>query len=171
MNRLKDLRKDRKLTQTQLAKIIGVSKRTIVAWENDQRSINPKKGQQLADFFGVGVGYLLGYREIDLTNMELTSKTIKEFEEAVQNIILDKEDIKKYTANNDISTRIQKEFIEGAFSHFYKSLQAFKNYLDVEKDYSQQEMDVLEEARKELLSLTEEMYETTIKIKNNLSKK
>ncbi|WP_421366044.1 helix-turn-helix transcriptional regulator [Streptococcus suis] len=65
MNRLKELRNNQKekLTQEQLAEIIGVTKRTIIAWENGERQIKPDKAQALADHFGVPVGYLLGYEE------------------------------------------------------------------------------------------------------------
>ena len=34
--------------------------------ENGESQIKPEKAQQLADFFGVSVGYLLGYEVIDL---------------------------------------------------------------------------------------------------------
>ncbi|MBF8970178.1 helix-turn-helix transcriptional regulator [Streptococcus mitis] len=61
MNRLKELRTEKKLTQKELADIIGVSKITILRWENDERQIKPDKAQALADYFGVPVGYLLGY--------------------------------------------------------------------------------------------------------------
>ena len=60
-NRLRILRKEKGLTQTKLANEIGVSKRTIIAWENDERQIKPEKAQLLAKHFGVSVGYLLGY--------------------------------------------------------------------------------------------------------------
>lgn len=61
MNRLKILRKEKKLTQDEMAHEIGVSKITILRWENGERQIKPEKAKQLADFFGVSVGYLLGY--------------------------------------------------------------------------------------------------------------
>ncbi|HEP1272026.1 TPA: helix-turn-helix transcriptional regulator [Streptococcus pyogenes] len=68
MNRLKELRKTRQpksLTQQELADIIGVTKRTMIAWENEERQIKPDKVQALADFFGVSVGYLLGFGSIE----------------------------------------------------------------------------------------------------------
>lgn len=61
MNRLKELRKEKSLTQKNLADEMGVTKRTIIAWENGERDIKSEKAQQLADYFGVSVGYLLGY--------------------------------------------------------------------------------------------------------------
>ena len=61
MNRLKELRKQKGLTQQGLADKISVSKITILRWENEERQIKPEKAQQLAEYFGVSVGYLLGY--------------------------------------------------------------------------------------------------------------
>ena len=61
MNRLKQLRKEKGLTQQELSEVIAVSYRTIQNWENGESQIKPEKIQQLADFFGVSVGYLLGY--------------------------------------------------------------------------------------------------------------
>lgn len=61
MNRLKELRKEKGLTQVELADIVNVSKITVLRWENEERQIKPDKAQQLADFFRVNVGYLLGY--------------------------------------------------------------------------------------------------------------
>lgn len=60
MNRLKELRKEKKLTQKELADTIGTTKLTISNWENGKHSINSEKAQMLADFFGVHIGYLLG---------------------------------------------------------------------------------------------------------------
>lgn len=65
MNRLKELRKEKKLTQKELAQNIGAGLRTIQTWENGESQIKPDKAQQLADFFGVSVGYLLGYEKMD----------------------------------------------------------------------------------------------------------
>lgn len=63
MNRLKELRKQKGLTQQGLADEISVSKITVLRWENEERQIKQEKAQQLADFFRVSVGYLLGYSE------------------------------------------------------------------------------------------------------------
>lgn len=61
MNRLKELRQEKKLSQKELAENIGVHYRTLQNWENGESQIKPEKAQQLADHFGVSVGYLLGY--------------------------------------------------------------------------------------------------------------
>ena len=61
MNRLKQLRKSRKMKQTELADLIGVTSRTISHWEKGEREIKSDKLGQLADHFNVSIPYLLGY--------------------------------------------------------------------------------------------------------------
>ena len=65
MNRLRELQRAEKLTQQELADIAEVSKRTIQNWEDGTSNIKPKKAKKLADYFGVSVGYLLGYDDND----------------------------------------------------------------------------------------------------------
>ena len=84
-NRLKILRKEKGLTQTKLANEIGVSKRTIIAWENDERQIKPEKAQLLAKHFGVSVGYLLGY------DNSPSKIFLKELEEQADHYLTDEE--------------------------------------------------------------------------------
>ncbi|NQK21411.1 helix-turn-helix transcriptional regulator [Streptococcus suis] len=60
MNRLKELRKEKKLTQEKLASEIGTTQLSISKWENGKHGISSKKALALADYFGVPVGYLLG---------------------------------------------------------------------------------------------------------------
>lgn len=61
MNNLKKLRKSKGLTQQELAQEMETTKLTISNWENEKHTIKADKAQQLADYFGVSVGYLLGY--------------------------------------------------------------------------------------------------------------
>ena len=61
MNRLKELRQEKKLSQKEIAESLGFSLRSFQRMENGESQIKPEKAQQLADFFGVSVGYLLGY--------------------------------------------------------------------------------------------------------------
>lgn len=61
MNRLRELRKEAKLTQEALATDVGVSKRTIISWEKAEKlSLKTEKAEQIAAYFGVSVSYLLG---------------------------------------------------------------------------------------------------------------
>ena len=77
MNRLKELRKQKGLTQQGLADEISVSKITVLRWENEERQIKPEKAQQLADYFKVSVGYLLGYEDDSSLIKELGQKISK----------------------------------------------------------------------------------------------
>lgn len=61
MNRLKQLRKSKGMTQQELAEAVSIPKRTIQRLENSESQIKPDKAQLLADCFGVSIPYLVGY--------------------------------------------------------------------------------------------------------------
>ena len=61
MNRLKKLRQQTGDTQEDVAKVIGVTRRGYQKMENEESQIKSDKAQKLAKYFGVSVGYLLGY--------------------------------------------------------------------------------------------------------------
>lgn len=69
MNRLKELRKEKKLSQKEIAKEMSISEKTLSRWENGESQIKPEKAKQLADYFGVSVGYLLGY-DVKLSGLQ-----------------------------------------------------------------------------------------------------
>lgn len=77
VNNLKDLRKKAGYTQDELAKKIGISKRTLAYWEKGETNIKPDKAQKLADYFNVQVPYLLGYSKTRYGAEQIT-KAIKE---------------------------------------------------------------------------------------------
>ena len=78
MNRLKELRKRDKITQVAFAKDNGIPLRTLQSWENGESQIKEEKAKQLADIFGVSVGYLLGYSQYR-DSQELVQKTHKNY--------------------------------------------------------------------------------------------
>ncbi|EOC1349438.1 helix-turn-helix domain-containing protein [Cronobacter dublinensis] len=61
--RLKELRKQRKLTQGQLGKALGVSDVTVGYWERDLNVPGGKSLTKLAQYLGVSEGFLLYGRE------------------------------------------------------------------------------------------------------------
>lgn len=63
MNRLKELRKGRGLTQAEFGKIWGASQNTVSNWENGNRELSNDLLVQFAKFFSVSVDYLLGLEE------------------------------------------------------------------------------------------------------------
>lgn len=60
MNRIKELRKKKKLTQKELAKELGITQTVVGKYEHGDISPRPDKWQKMADFFGVSVDYLKG---------------------------------------------------------------------------------------------------------------
>ena len=60
MNNLKAVRKSKGLTQSDVAKFIGISQNNYSYWENGKVKIDNATLLKLADFFGVSVDYLLG---------------------------------------------------------------------------------------------------------------
>ena len=68
MNRLKELRKNKSLTQKQVAQAIGVSAQSYGYYENWINKPDPETLSLLADFFECTVDYLIG-REDDLGNI------------------------------------------------------------------------------------------------------
>lgn len=61
MSKLRELRKAKNMTQSELAKEINVSEKTISRWEKDDTLMKASKAKELAKFFNVSLGYLLGY--------------------------------------------------------------------------------------------------------------
>ncbi len=68
--RLKELRKKRKLTQSGLAELLGVTQQAIAKWEAARALPEPSAITRLADLFAVSSDYLLG-----LTNSLLPAGT------------------------------------------------------------------------------------------------
>ncbi len=64
MNRLKMLRKDKNLTQQELAKIINMSQTGYSQYERNERKIPITTIKKLANYFEVSVDYLSGLTDI-----------------------------------------------------------------------------------------------------------
>lgn len=60
MLRLRELRKNRRLSQLEFARQFGVAQNTVSNWENGNRLLDTDTANKIADFFGVSVDYLLG---------------------------------------------------------------------------------------------------------------
>jgi len=58
--RLTELRKDRKLTQDGLGKILSVSSTTVSGYENERNSPDDEKKVAIAKHFNISLDYLLG---------------------------------------------------------------------------------------------------------------
>ena len=58
--RLKELRKEKNMTQVQLAEALGVSKGTVAMWEIGKREPNFETLNRLSDIFDKRIDYILG---------------------------------------------------------------------------------------------------------------
>lgn len=73
-SKIRDLRKEKRLSQTELGKLIHVSQQTVTAWENNKAEPTSSAVVQLAEVFNVSTDYLLGRPEktdIDQTELDL----------------------------------------------------------------------------------------------------
>lgn len=59
-NTLRKLRKENKLSQAKLGKILNLSQRTISSYENGERFPDEITLNNIADYFNVSMDYLLG---------------------------------------------------------------------------------------------------------------
>ncbi len=59
-NRIRELRKQSRLSQQALADQIGVFRNTISNWETGYSQISLENAKNVAEYFGVTIDYLLG---------------------------------------------------------------------------------------------------------------
>lgn len=77
-NRLKELRKEKKITQLELANMLGVTFSTISAWEVGKAQPSYDILIKLATYFGVTVDYLLGFNQEDKDTLKRLKTALKE---------------------------------------------------------------------------------------------
>ena len=113
MNRIKELREDFGLTQTELAKEINTSQRNISRWEKDEIEMGANFAVTMAKYFNVSVEYLLGIsNEDDLP--------------ALSNIVKNKKNPIADRPPSDIADNFIKEF---------GSLLSEENYIKLSRLY------------------------------------
>lgn len=77
--RIRDLRKQKRMSQTELAKSVGVSQTTVTAWETGKAEPSSSAVAKLADIFNVTTDYLLGRpnkQEIKKDDVELSDDDV-----------------------------------------------------------------------------------------------
>ena len=63
-NRLREIRQEKNLSQTDIAKALGVTRQAISLYEKGDRELKLETWQKLADYFNVSVPYLQGLDQI-----------------------------------------------------------------------------------------------------------
>lgn len=111
MNRLKELRKERRLSQTDIAKMLNITQSGYSLWELDKVSIDNKSLQKLANLYNVSIDYILG------KNQSITELTNDEIEL-----------IKKYRTFNELEQTKVKAYVQGIFDNKDTKNNTYKNY-------------------------------------------
>lgn len=154
MNRLRQLRKENNYSQEDIAKAVNISVKTVSRWENGETTIKQDKAQELADYFGVSVGQLLGY------------ETYQEIEDEAMNSY--KEIVRLLHANADIKEIISK-YEESQTKHGKWNISLFIDNADnislIEQSIKAQILDKFSE--EQVGEYDEEMYGTLDKNVND----
>ena len=133
MNRLKELRKDKNKSQKEIAELLEVNEKTISRWEKGERPIKTDKAQQLADYFGVSVGFLLG-------NDEVPKEFIEELELQLDNVLTptEKEDLENNPElRNHYLSIVRNRLLHNQRKVVEKTEQAFdKDFIKFIEKYS-----------------------------------
>ena len=109
-SKIRELRKEKGISQSELAKVIHVSQQTITAWENGKAEPSSSYIASIANFFGVSTDYLLG-----LSN----SKTKDDPYSADLKTFLDKNLHHGMFYGGGPSTAEQEQQLEGALKAIY----------------------------------------------------
>ena len=157
MNRIKELRKSKNggMTQQELAEAVNIPKRTIQRLENSESQIKLEKAQQLADFFGVSVGYLLGY--IDEEQEKQITKTKKA-------VIKEIQDLSDYAKDNDIAKQIDSIIQNEGLGEFYDNLKKVFFQIESKEEYSDAEKEALDRLDHDILALIDMLFEKRLLI-------
>lgn len=128
---ISDLRKEKKMSQAELAKILNVSSSTVAMWETGKRSIKNIDLKSIADFFNVSTDYLLG-RNIENTTFQaklVLSKRLSELrkrKKLTQQRLAEKIGITRDTLSNYETGRREPD---------YNTLILFADFFHVSTDY------------------------------------
>ena len=133
MTRIKELRKKKKVTQQEVAEAIGITRRGFQKWENGESQIKSNNAKQLADYFGVSVGYLLG-------NDEVPKNLIEELELQLDYVLTqtEKEDLENNPElKNHYLSIVRDRLLNNQRKEVEKTAQAFdKDFIRLLKEYS-----------------------------------
>lgn len=114
--RLKELRKGKGITQEQLAKDLGVNNTTISIWERGVRKPDINTIEQLAVYFGVSTGYLLGDDVGRGTIDDTTASVVKrEPDYSSEDLEQIEATVRKYVQLSDASRAIVAATIDKAY--------------------------------------------------------
>ncbi|HFI0019309.1 TPA: helix-turn-helix domain-containing protein [Streptococcus suis] len=120
MNRLRQLRKENNYSQEDIAKAVNISVKTVSRWENGETTIKQDKAEELADYFGVSVGYLLGYED----------KVKKEFYKQLDLYNLD--EFRKFRIKLNIELSLLNGILDNDYEKISDKVSYLNNFVDKE---------------------------------------
>lgn len=114
MERIRELREERGLTQKELAEAIGVDRTAIAKYESGASGAKSEMLEKLANYFGVTTDYILGR-----TNEKTPAPVVQSESE--------EEEIREYLQQikDDPSTRMMFDLVRGATLEEVKATVAF----------------------------------------------
>ncbi|MBQ3151777.1 MAG: helix-turn-helix transcriptional regulator [Clostridia bacterium] len=92
MNRIRDLREDRDLRQTDVAQATGIDQKTLSNYETGKTNPDSYAIIKLCDFFDVSADYLIGRTDIRSAKIEKIENRLAEIE---KNIEIIKKELKR----------------------------------------------------------------------------
>lgn len=134
--RIKELRLYKNMSMEELGEKLGKTKSTISTWENGKRSPKMNELENIADFFGVSIPYLLG---IETDDEEI--KRIQTLEEKGQHF-----ELYKYIEELEYDEKELSRLEELAISENAQDTEAYQGLLKMIKENKKR----LEEAREAL---------------------
>ncbi len=86
MNRIRDLREDRNMRQSDLAEATGIDQRTISNYETEKTYPDSQALILLADYFDVSIDYLVGRTNYDLLGSQKRKNLISHIKEELDSL-------------------------------------------------------------------------------------
>ena len=86
MNRIRDLREDRDLRQSDLAAATGIDQRTISNYETGKSNPDSDALIRLADFFNVSIDYLVGRVQQDFYYSQNKKKVFENIQQSLEEL-------------------------------------------------------------------------------------
>ena len=128
-NRLKKLRKEKGLTQADLAKVLNTNQSQYGKYENGKTNLSIENAQILSEFFGVTLSYLLGF---DDDSCIVGSKKMTPFQSLVRDRNLSLKEISEATG---IGYSTLGNYNQGSRSPNAKNAQILSEYFGVSIPY------------------------------------
>ena len=161
MNRLKELRKEKKLTQKEMAEELEVPYRSYQRWENGEVQIKKENLEKLSKYFGISIPNLLGYEEKvsktkelikDSYGLDVDDDFFDSFYEVFQKRDVNSKNQIKLGENidlNEVLIEYFKDYMDTplndkSFLKFQSYLEVTMNFLKGKKSLSKEEVDSLE---------------------------